>query len=208
MVNRLIIQLSKISKMVKLESFFNKILHYRFYIIALFAIVIMFGIYSILHIKVDAIPDITNKQVIINSKTSSMDPLRAEKVVTYPIESEMYGIEGLEEIRSLTKFGLSQVVLIFKDDVDIYFARQQVLQRLINLKDVLPMGISPNIAPLTTGIGEIIIYRIYYAKDEKNSGVDYRNLSELRTAQQFILARELKRIKGVAEVGQCYFSVA
>ncbi len=186
--------------MAKLESFFNKILHYRFYIIALFAIVIMFGIYSILHIKIDAIPDITNKQVIINSKTSSMDPLRAEKVVTYPIESEMYGIEGLEEIRSLTKFGLSQVVLIFKDDVDIYFARQQVLQRLINLKDVLPMGISPNIAPLTTGIGEIIIYRIYYAKDEKNSGVDYRNLSELRTAQQFILARELKRIKGVAEV--------
>lgn len=183
--------------MNKVESFFTKILSIKWYVVFLFAIVGIVGVYALVHIKIDAIPDITNKQVVINTKTGAMDPTRVEKAVTYLVESEMYGIQGLEEMRSLTKFGLSQVILIFRDNADIYFAREQVLQRLSNLRNSLPQGISPNIAPLTTGVGEILMYRVY---SSKNDNSEYETLSRLRTIQQFIFARELKKVKGVAEV--------
>ena len=183
--------------MNKVEGFFAKILLLRWYIVLLFTIILVAGSYSLLHIKIDAIPDITNKQVVINTKTGAMDPIRVEKAVTYLAESEMYGIQGLEEMRSLTKFGLSQVILIFKDNTDIYFAREQVLQRLSNLRNSLPQGVSPNIAPLTTGVGEILMYRVYSTKKDNSQ---YETLSMLRTIQQFNFARELKKVKGVAEV--------
>lgn len=183
--------------MNKIEGFFAKILSIKWYIVFLFTIVGVIGVYSLTHIKIDAIPDITNKQVVINTKTGAMDPTRVEKAVTYLVESEMYGIQGLEEMRSLTKFGLSQVILVFKDSTDIYFAREQVLQRLSNLRNSLPLGISPNIAPLTTGVGEILMYRVYTSKGDNSA---HETLSRLRTVQQFVFARELKKVKGVAEV--------
>ncbi|NBV07054.1 MAG: efflux RND transporter permease subunit [Proteobacteria bacterium] len=177
----------------KLESFFKKIIDLRFYILVLFGFIALFGFYSLNKIKIDAIPDITNKQVVVNTKTFGMDPTKVEKSVTYPIESELYGCSGLVEMRSLSKFGLSQITLIFKDEIDINFARNQVLQRLSAIGDQLPISIKPTIAPLTTGIGEIIIYRVYNPQ-----GSD--NLMELRTVQEYQIARELKKISGVAEV--------
>ncbi len=129
----------------------------------------------------------------MNTKTFGMDPAKIEKSVTYPIEAELYGIQGLSEMRSISKFGLSQVILIFRDDVDIYFARNQVLQRISTIRDQIPNDMSPEIAPLTTGIGEIIMYRVY-----NPNGVD--DIMELRTIQQFQFARELKKIRGVAEI--------
>ena len=158
-----------------------------------FGFVSIWGFYSLSQVKIDAIPDITNKQVIVNTKTFGMDPAKVEKSVTYPIEAELYGVEGLLEMRSISKFGLSQVVLVFRDDIDIYFARNQVLQRISGVRDQIPSGMSPEIAPLTTGIGEIIMYRVY-----NPNGKD--NLMELRTIQKYQFARELKKIKGVAEV--------
>ena len=128
-----------------IEKFFRKLLELRAYVLFAFGVVSIFGIYSISKIKIDAIPDITNKQVIVNTKTFGIDPAYIEKSITYPIESELFGVPKLKEMRSLSKFGLSQIILIFEDDVDIYFARAQVLQRLSSLKDQLPPNISPTI---------------------------------------------------------------
>ncbi len=177
----------------KLEFFFKKIIDLRWHVLILFGLITLFGFYSLSKIKIDAIPDITNKQVVVNTKTFGMDPTKVEKSVTYPIEAELYGCSGLLEMRSLSKFGLSQITLIFNDDVDIHFARNQVLQRISALGDQLPSKLKPTIAPLTTGIGEIIIYRVY----NPNGSND---LMELRTAQEFQIARELKKVSGVAEV--------
>jgi len=179
--------------MNKLELFFKKVIDLRWYVVVLFGFISIAGFFSLSGVKMDAIPDITNKQVLVNTKTGAMDPSRIEKSVTYPVESALYGIPGLIDMRSISKFGLSQVVLIFRDDVDIYFAREQTLQRLSALRDELPQNISPTIAPLTTGIGEIIMYRVYSTSGDND-------LMKLRTAQEFIIARELKKVRGVAEV--------
>jgi len=181
----------------KLEIFFEKILESKWLILTILGFICLLGFYSLKNIKIDAIPDITNKQVVVNTKTFSMDPTKIEKSVTFPIEAELYGIEGLQEMRSISKFGLSQIILIFKDEVDIYFARNLVMQRISTLQDVLPVGISPTIAPLTTGIGEIIMYRVF--NPNKNS-LDRLDLTELRAIQEFRFARELKKVSGVAEV--------
>ncbi len=175
------------------NKFFTKIIELRWYVLVLFGFISLFGFHSLSKIKIDAIPDITNKQVVINTKTFGMDPTKIEKSVTYPIEAELYGIQGLLEMRSISKFGLSQIVLIFKDEVDIYFARNQVMQRISSIRDQIPNGMSPEIAPMTTGIGEIIIYRVYNSRGEDN-------LMELRTIQEYQIARELKKVSGVAEI--------
>ncbi|MFM2200696.1 MAG: hypothetical protein RL769_751, partial [Pseudomonadota bacterium] len=176
-----------------MTKFFERILQLRWYVILLFGFIALFGFFCLHQIKIDAIPDITNKQVIINTKTFAMDPAKIEKAVTYPIETELYGIQGLIEMRSISKFGLSQIILIFDDAVDIHFARNQVLQRISSIRAQIPNNMTPEIAPLTTGIGEILMYRIF---DPENK----MDLMELRTIQQFQFSREIKKIKGVAEV--------
>lgn len=181
-----------------LNKFFTKIIELRWYVLILFGLISLFGFYSLNQIKIDAIPDISNKQVIVNTKTLGMDPTRIEKAVTYPIEAELYGIPGLQEMRSISKFGLSQIILIFRDDVDIYFARNQVLQRISTIRDQIPNSLSPEIAPLTTGIGEIVMYRVYNPSGEDANGIN--DLMELRTIQEYQIARELKKIRDVAEV--------
>ncbi len=179
--------------MTKGKRFFKKLIEMRNLVLIVFGFIALYGFYSLQHIKLDAIPDITNKQVLISSKTYGMDPTRVEKSVTYPIEAQLYGIPNLVEMRSLSKFGLSQITLIFKDTTDIQDARNQVMQRLSSVGDEIPPNIKPTIAPLTTGIGEIIIYRVY---DPKGG----TNLMELRTIQEFEFSRELKKVNGVAEV--------
>lgn len=183
--------------MTRTEKFFLKLIELRNFVLIAFGFVALSGFYALQHIKLDAIPDITNKQVVINSKTYGMDPTRVEKSVTYPIEAELYGIPGLTEMRSLSKFGLSQITLIFKEDTNLDSARNQVIQRLAAIGDQIPANIKPTIAPMTTGIGEILIYRVFNPKTSNN---DSLNLMELRTIQEFEIARELKKVSGVAEV--------
>jgi len=179
------------------ENFFHKILTAKWYVLLFFGFISLFGFYSLSHVKIDAIPDITNKQVIVNTKTFSMDPAKVEKAVTYPIETAFYGIPGLVEMRSVSKFGLSQIVLIFDDKIDIYFARAQVLERISTIGSQIPNTMTPEIVPLTTGIGEILMYRVY----STNPAPTIReNLIELRTIQQFKIARELKKVRGVADI--------
>ena len=185
-----------------MTKFFTKIIELRWYVLILFGLISLFGFHSLSQIKIDAIPDITNKQVIVNTKTFGMDPTKIEKSVTYPIEAELYGIPGLLEMRSISKFGLSQIVLIFQDDIDSNEARNQVMQRLSRLGDQIPSNLSPEIAPPTTGIGEIIIYRVYnpHSSDATATDGGIEDLMELRTIQEYQIARELKKVSGVAEI--------
>ena len=142
----------------------NRILEFSvrqrlFVVIAMFGVVAA-GLWSATRLPIDAVPDITNVQVQINTLVPSLAPEEIEKLVTFPIENEMAGIPDLIELRSLSKFGLSQVTLVFKDGTDIYRSRQLVNERLQTVVDELPDGLTPKLAPITTRLREIYFYFI------------------------------------------------
>ncbi|HOQ44993.1 MAG TPA: CusA/CzcA family heavy metal efflux RND transporter [Bryobacteraceae bacterium] len=155
-----------------------------------------FGLYSAADLPIDAVPDITSNQVQINAVAPSFTPLEMEQYVTFPIELSMAGLPGMESVRSLSKFGLSQVTVTFKDDVDIYFARQLVLERLIAAEKELPAGITPEIAPVSTGLGEIYQFTVENAPDAPQQ----RSLMELRTILDWFIKPQLRTVPGVIEV--------
>ena len=115
------------------------------------------GIYNYQRLPIDAVPDITNVQVQINTAAAGYSPLEVEQRVTYPVETVMAGLPQLEQTRSLSRYGLSQVTVIFKDGTDIYFARQLVNQRIQEAREKLPVGITPTMGPISTGLGEIYL---------------------------------------------------
>lgn len=159
------------------------------------------GIWSSLHLPIDAVPDITNVQVQINTEVEGLAPEEIEKLVTYPIEMEMAGIHGMQELRSLSKNGLSQVTLVFKDGTDIYRARQLASERLINASDELPAGLTPKLAPISTGLGEIFYYVVDYKKDFKNKPKTRKEqLMELKLIHDFIIKPKLRTVPGIAEI--------
>jgi cobalt-zinc-cadmium resistance protein CzcA len=161
-----------------------------------FALVI-WGSYSLTQLPIDAVPDITNNQVQIITISPSFAAQEIERLVTFPIEQTMATIPGIEEVRSFCRFGLSVVTIVFKDDVDIYWARQQVSERLNEAKTKIPTGAgSPELAPLTTGLGEIYQYII---RPEKGYEKKYSAM-ELRTIQDWIIRRQLLGTEGVADV--------
>lgn len=165
------------------------------------AALIAVGAWSAARLPIDAVPDITNVQVQINTAVPALAPEEIEKLVTYPIEVEMGGIEKLLEIRSLSKFGLSQVTLIFEEDADIYRARQLAGERLQAVLDELPPGVTPKLAPITTGLGEIYHYTIRYRKNYPPAPTDaVDRLRELKLAQDYLVKPGLRTVKGVTEV--------
>lgn len=116
----------------------------------------IYSFFTLNEVPIDAVPDITNTQVIVTIKTGSLDPEQIEKVITFPLETELMGIPNLIDVRSISKFGLSNISLIFKEGTDIYQARSTVLERITSAKEKLPKGIVPTIVPNTTGLGEIL----------------------------------------------------
>src|SRR5437773_7766325 len=126
------------------------------------------GLWSALHLPIDAVPDITGVQVQINTEVPALAAEESEKLVTQPIERELAGLPGVQEMRSLTKFGLSQVTLNFKDGTDIYRARQLVAERLQGVLDRLPKGASAKLARISTGLGEILYYNVQFREDATN----------------------------------------
>lgn len=118
------------------------------------------GIYNYQKLPIDAVPDITNVQVQINTSAAGYSPLEVEQRVTFPIETVMSGLPGLEQTRSLSRYGLSQVTVIFKDGTDIYFARQLVNQRIQEARENLPAGVTPMMGPISTGLGEIYLWTV------------------------------------------------
>ncbi len=149
------------------------------------------GLFCYKTISIDAFPDVTNVQVQIISQTPGMSPLETEKFVTAPIELQMSGLTGLKETRSISKYGLSLVTLVFEDKVDIYFARQLVLERLIEVKDRLPKGVEPTFGPISTGLGEVYQYTL------EGKG---KSLMDLRTLQDWAVKKALKTVPGVIDV--------
>jgi heavy metal efflux system protein len=159
------------------------------------------GLWSAFRLPIDAVPDITNVQVQINTSVPALAPEEIEKLITYPIEVEMGGIEHLEEVRSISKFGLSQVTLIFEEGTDLYRARQLAGERLQAVLDSLPPGVTPKLAPITTGLGEIYHYAVRYAKNAPNAPADpVDRLRELKLVQDYVIKPALRTVPGVTEV--------
>lgn len=165
------------------------------------AAMIALGVWSALMLPVDAVPDITNVQVQINTAVPAYAPEEIEKLVTFPIENEMSGLPGLTELRSLSKFGLSQVTLVFRDGTDIYRSRQLVSERLQNAMESLPPGLTPRLAPITTGLGEIFYYVVDYAGNAPDKPSSRQEqLMELKLLHDYVIKPRLRSTPGVAEV--------
>ncbi|MBO1017301.1 CusA/CzcA family heavy metal efflux RND transporter [Achromobacter sp. SD115] len=158
------------------------------------------GVYNYSRLAIDAVPDITNVQVQINVGAPGYSPLETEQRVTYPIETVMAGLPGLQQTRSLSRYGLSQVTVIFKDGTDIYFARQLVNQRLQEAKEKLPEGVTPMMGPISSGLGEIYLWTVEAQDDaRKPDGTPYTPM-DLREIQDWIIKPQLRNISGVTEI--------
>ncbi|MBL9219139.1 MAG: efflux RND transporter permease subunit [Opitutaceae bacterium] len=159
------------------------------------------GLWSAFHVGVDAVPDITNPQVQINTAVPALAPDEIETLVTVPIEREMAGLPDMVELRSLSKFGLSQVTMTFKDGVDLYRLRQLVTERLAGARDSLPAGLTPELAPVSTGLGEIVYYTVRYRPGAPNMPPDRAGqLRELRLIHDYQVKPLLRSTPGLAEV--------
>lgn len=158
------------------------------------------GIYNYQRLPIDAVPDITNVQVQINTEAAGYSPLETEQRISYPIETVMAGLPGLQQTRSLSRYGLSQVTVIFADGTDIYFARQLVNERIQAAREQMPPGISPVIGPISSGLGEIYLWTVE-AKDgaTKPDGTPYTS-TDLREIQDWIIKPQLRNVPGVTEI--------
>lgn len=167
-------------------------------IIALFTLTLIgFGTYNVSKLPIDAVPDITNNQVQVITIAPSFGATDIERLVTFPIEQANNNIPGLKEIRSFSRFGLSLVTLVFEDNVDVYWARQQVSERLVTVQPQLPSGMgTPELGPVSSGLGEIYQYVVRPEKGYENR----YDATELRTIQDWVIKRQLSGVKGVAEV--------
>lgn len=156
------------------------------------------GTYAFQKLPIDAFPDVTNIQVQVITETPGRSPVEVEQFITYPIEVQMTGLPQLIELRSLSKFGLSMVTIVFEDNVDIYFARQLVLERLIEAREKLPEGAEPAMGPISTGLGEIYQYTLEQPTNSQDSSLE--SLMKLRTIQDWIVRPILKTVPGVTDV--------
>ena len=167
-------------------------------IVGLFTLVwIVWGIVQLFKLPVDALPDITSNHVQVMTVSPTLGSLEVERLITFPIEQASSSIPGIKEIRSISRFGLSVVTVVFEDDRDIYWCRQQVSERIAMVKEEIPKEAgNPELAPVTTGLGEIYQYVV---KPKKGYESQY-DLTDLRTIQDWIIRRQLLGTPGVAEV--------
>jgi cobalt-zinc-cadmium resistance protein CzcA len=159
------------------------------------------GAWSALRLPIDAVPDITSPQVLVNTAVPALAPEEIEKLVTLPLESEMAGLPGMTELRSLSKFGLSQIRMTFADGIDLYRTRQLVSERLLGAAEKLPPGLQPGLAPISTALGEIFYYAVEFQPDAINRPLSRREqLTALRQIQEHVISPLLRAVPGVAEV--------
>ncbi len=182
-----------------LEAIIERTLKYRNFVLLGVAVLIAFGVYSYMNLPIDAFPDVTNVQVEILSAAPGLSALEIERFVTYPIENAMRGLPDVVQMRSVTKFGLSVVTIVFKDKVDIYFARQLVFQRLEEAKASVPESVSISMGPIATAMGEIYQYTLE-GVEPSDSQQRIKYLTDLRTLQEWTITPLLKSVAGVNEV--------
>jgi heavy metal efflux system protein len=176
-------------------------LRQRILVLGLTCMLSVAGVFAFQSIPIDAYPDVTNIQVQVLTEAPGLSPIEVERFITYPLELQMTGLPGLAEIRSLSKFALSQITVVFNDDVDMYFARQLVLERIMAAKERLPEGLEPVMAPVTTGLGEVYHY---YVEGPNATATDPKivetELTDQRTMQDWVLRPLLKGVPGVIDV--------
>jgi cobalt-zinc-cadmium resistance protein CzcA len=158
------------------------------------------GVWSFTRLPIDAVPDITNVQVVVNTAAPGYTPLEVEQRVSLPVETAMAGLPRLAYTRSVSRYGLSQITVVFEDDTDIYFARQQVSERLSGARSGLPKGLEPVLGPIATGLGEIFMFTVDADPDARNPDGTPVTLTDLRTAHDWIIRPQLLRVPGVVEV--------
>ena len=207
-----------------LESILRFSVKQRWLVVLVTMLVAVVGMWSLSRLPIDAVPDITNNQVQINAVAPSLSPIEVEKQVTYTIENALAGIPGLQSTRSMSRNGFAQVTAVFDDDVNIYFARQQVNERLGEAKDALPPGVEPVMGPIATGLGEIYMYTVefehphgegaaitpsmpgwqadgsYRTPEGRTLSTDLERASFLREVQDWIIRPQLKGVRNVAGV--------
>ncbi len=183
-----------------LERLIGLSIRHRWLTLVLTAALVALGVWSYRHLSIDATPDITNVQVQINTQAPGYSPLEAEQRVTFAIETAMAGLPKLDYSRSLSRYGLSQVTVVFKDGTDLYFARQQVAERLQQIASQLPDGLDPEMGPISTGLGEIFMYTVEAEPNaRKPDGTPY-TATDLRTLQDWVIRPQLRTTPGVTEV--------
>ncbi|MEQ1389927.1 CusA/CzcA family heavy metal efflux RND transporter [Acinetobacter radioresistens] len=192
------------SELPRAEGLFERIIQFSIqhaiWVMLFACIWIAVGIYSYQKLPIDAVPDITNTQVQINTQANGFTALEVEQRITYPIENAMAGIPDLELTRSISRYGLSQVTIVFKDGIDIYWARQQINQRIQEIQAELPAQTSPIMSPISTGLGEIYQWVLRAEpKAKKSDGTAYTAM-DLREIQDWVVRPQLQRVQGVAEV--------
>ncbi|MSU53936.1 MAG: CusA/CzcA family heavy metal efflux RND transporter [Opitutaceae bacterium] len=184
-----------------LEALLHFSIRRRWHVLVLTFGAAALGAYHFRHLPIDAVPDITNVQVQINTEAPGFSPLESEQRVTFPIETALAGLPRLDYTRSLSRYGLSQVTVVFKDGTDIYFARQLITERLQEVKSQLPAGLEPTMGPIATGLGEIFMFTVEPKDDavRKPDGTPY-SPTDLRELQDWVVRPQLRNLKGVTEV--------
>ncbi len=182
----------------------EKIIHFsirqRWLILAISLGLSALGIYNFQRLPIDAVPDITNVQVQINIEAPGYSPMEVEQRVTYPIETVIAGLPKLDYTRSVSRYGLSQVTVVFKDGTDIYFARQLIAERLQEVKNQLPEGLEPAMGPIATGLGEIFMYTVDAEPGAAKEDGTAWTPADLRELQDWVVRPQLRNIKGVTEI--------
>ncbi len=158
------------------------------------------GAWNFTRLPIDATPDITNVQVQINTRAPGFSALEAEQRVTYPIETALAGLPRLDNTRSLSRYGLSQVTVVFEDGTDIYFARQQVAERLLQVRSQLHEGLEPEMGPIATGLGEIFVYSVEASPEARKPDGSVWTATDLRTLQDWVVRPQLRTVRGVTDV--------
>jgi cobalt-zinc-cadmium resistance protein CzcA len=186
-------------------------IQHRWVVVLLTLAAMVLGIWSLTRLPIDAVPDITNKQVQVNTTALALSPVEIEKQVTFRIETALAGIPGLDNTRSISRNGFSQVTAVFSEKTDIYFARQQVGERLLELRATLPPGVEPKMGPISTGLGEIYMWSVGFAAAGTNASAyvtpegerldtQVQRAAYLRTVQDWIVRPQVKSVTGVAGV--------
>ena len=196
---------------------------FRWFVVLAVALVAAFGLFELTKLPIDAVPDITNRQVQITTVAPALAPEQIERQVTYPLETAMAGIPGLQSTRSLSRNGFSQITVVFTDQTDIYFARQQVAERMRQASDKLPEGVEPNLSAITTGLGEVLMWTVdyvpfgpkttvaagkpgwqadgaYLTPEGERLTTPQQRATYLRTVQDWIIAPQMRTAPGLAGV--------
>lgn len=172
----------------------------RYLMLSLVLLLIGAGLWSYQRLPIDAVPDITNVQVQINTEAPGYSPLEAEQRITFPVETALYGLPHLEYTRSLSRYGLSQVTVVFDEGTDLYFARNLINERLASIKNELPPGLEPQMGPIATGLGEIFVYTVDATPGTTQPNGEPWDATALREVQDWIIKPQLAQVRGVVEI--------